>query len=392
MGTNMDVIVLGLGINGLAVVRSLGERRLKIGGIYNDANDEIGIYSKYLSSTSCFTKTDESEILFQACLGLLGECSTKPVLICTTDLFSELVASNSSMFEERFILTTPQQDLYWKFLKKQPTARISMDNNLKIPKTIFVNLDEKLLDECKGLIYPVIIKPNITFEKTFPAKVIIANDISELEGFVRDYPHLETKVVVQEIIPSGDGKLFIVSTFSDKNGEVQAIYTGKKVRSYLPDFGVTSYGISCSCEELKLTVTSFLNSINYTGFADLEFAYDEEQDEYYFIELNIRTSYLNQLYKDSGVDLNYIGYLSSKEEDYQFLISNQVDGVRWCDFIRDLGSCYRKIKDGKISLLDCIVDISKARSFAYFNIKDVRPFIFSLIQVINHQLNKLKRI
>jgi D-aspartate ligase len=392
MGTNVDAIVLGLGINGLAVIRSLGERGLKVSGLYNDASDEIGRYSKYLSSTKCFDKNNVADVLFQACVDLLGDEKSKPVLICTTDLFSELVASNSELFESRFILTTPKQDLYWKFLKKQPTASISIENNLKIPKTIFVKESESLLEKCENLEYPVIIKPDVTFEETFPAKVIVASVKTELLAFIEEYPHLESKVVVQEIIPSGDGKLYMVSTFSDQDGEVKAIYTGKKVRSYLPDFGVTSYGISCSCEELKVTATKFLNDIKYTGFADLEFAYDEDKDEFYFIELNIRTSYLNQLYKDSGVDLNYVGYLAAKGKDFSHLICNQVDGVRWCDLTRDLGSCYRKIKAGKVSFFDCIIDILKARSFAYFNLKDLRPFLASLLQIIQIQYNKFKRV
>jgi D-aspartate ligase len=391
MVTNVDAIILGLGINGLAVVRSLGVQGLKIGGVFNEAKDEVGIYSKYLISSKYFNVSDAPNSLYNICLSLIGDQKEKAVLICTTDLFSEFVASNSLLFKKRFIITTPNNDLYWKFLNKQPTAKICIDKNLKIPVTFFVENGGNLLDKCKDLLYPAIIKPNLTFEKSFPGKVIVVKKKYELEEFIKEYPELESKVVVQEIIPSGDGKLFIVSTFSDSEGIVRAIFTGKKVRSYLPDFGVTSYGISCSCEKLKDTTTNFLNEINYTGFADLEFAYDEYKNEYYFIELNIRTSYLNQLYKDSGIDLNYIAYLSSIDKDYSHLLMDQKDGVRWIDFTRDLGSCYRKIKDGKISFHNCFFDILKSRSFAHLSFKDLNPFYISIIQFLLIKINKFKR-
>ena len=389
MGTNVDAIVLGLGINGLAVVRSLGEKGLIVGGLYNNVSEEPGVFSKYLSNKKYFNKENSALDLFRVCTDLIGETRDKVVIICTTDLFSELVAANSDIYNDRFILTTPDKNLYWKFLKKQPTAKICMDNKLQIPETIFVEEGGDLLDKCKNLSFPAIIKPDITYEETFPSKVIVANTMDEIKQFLMDYPKLESKVVIQEIIPSGDGKLFIVSTYSDCTGTVRAIYTGKKVRSYLPDFGVTSYGISCSCEDLKLTATNFLNKIKYSGFADLEFAYDEVKNEYFFIELNIRTSYLNQLYKDSGVDLNYVGYLASKGLPYDHLSIKQKDDVRWCDFTRDLGSCYWKIKEGKVKFVDCVVDIFRARSFAYFNINDLRPFMVSIKYFL---VSKMKRL
>lgn len=387
----MNALVLGLGINGLAVVRSLGEQGLKVAGVYNDGQSELGIHSRYLSGSHLFDPEKSSEELFEICQQLTDESSERPVIICTTDLFSELVASHSELFESRFILTTPNKDLYWRFLYKQPTAQICMDNDVKIPMTVFVKESECLLSACEDMHFPAIIKPNLTYEETFPGKVVVVNNSQELDEFVSQYSHLQSKVVVQEVIPSGDGKLYIVSTFSDKNGKVQSIYTGKKLRSYLPDFGVTCYGVSYEIEKLKSISETFLNDISYSGFADLEFAYNEEADEYYFIELNIRTSYLNQLYKDSGINLNYIGYLASKNLPYEHLINNQQQEVHWCDFARDVGSFYRKYKDNKLGLIDWIRDLIKSRSFAYFNTSDLKPFMFSIHQIFSAQIIKITR-
>ena len=391
MDINVNALVLGLGINGLAVVRSLGEQGLKVAGVFNDRKSELGIHSKYLSGSHVFDSKKSPGELFRICKKLTGDSGERPVIICTTDLFSELVASHTELFESSFILTTPDKDLYWRFLYKQPTAQICMDNHLKIPMTVFVKEDECLFSACENMNYPAIIKPDLTYEETFPGKVVVVNDRQELNKFISKYSHLQSKVVIQEVIPSGDGKLYIVSTFSDKDGRVKSIYTGKKLRSYLPDFGVTCYGVSCEIETLKSISEKFLNDISYTGFADLEFAYNEETDEYYFIELNIRTSYLNQLYKDSGINLNYIGYLASKGLPFEHLINEQKQEVYWCDFTRDVGSFYRKYKSKKIGLIDWVRDLVRSRSYAYFSISDLKPYIFSIHQTLSTQLSKIIR-
>ena len=373
----MNVVVLGLGVNGLAVVRSLGERGLSIAGIALDDDKELGRHSKYLSDVKIFDAGSSGSNLLNICKSfkLPGK---KPFLICTSDLFANLVAEKQAEFSDLFELSVPSEDLYWKFLQKQPTAKICMDNSVPIPKTVFVSIPGTLISDISDIQFPVIIKPNLTYEEGFPGKNVIAHNKQDVIDFLDEYPSLETKIVVQEIIKSGDGSIFVVSTYSNDEGKVEGVYCGRKIRQYLPDYGVTCFGVSESNDYLKELSVRFLNTIGYKGFATLEFALDEKTGEYYFIELNIRTFYHNQLFKDAGVDLNWIAYRSKIDGESNFQIE-QVDKVLWVDFTRDLGSFLRKYKDGKIKIVSWLRDIAKAKSFAYWNKRDVKPFYMSIL-------------
>jgi len=374
----IEAIVLGLGVNGLAVVRALGSKGVKVAGVYSDRFEEIGYASKYLVEKQQISAANRSDLVMKACLKLRGNQPEPIVIICTSDAYASVVAENQDEFSKFFTLTVPSSDLYWKFLEKKPTAKICIENNFPIPKTALTDEPGTLLEKVKDYSFPVIIKPNLTFGSRFPGKNVIAQNLDDVKLFLEEYPDLESDVVVQEIVPSGDGKIFVVSAFCDGNGKVQAIYSGKKIRQYLPDYGVTSYGVSVNLPELKEMSKQFLEAIEYKGFGTLEFAFDEEEQAYYFIELNIRTFYHNQLFKDAGVDLNYIGYLFAKDCSANVSALAQKDGVRWMDFTRDLGSFLRKRKQGRITFYGWIKDVIRARSFAYFNWSDLKPFMVSI--------------
>lgn len=381
----MDVIVLGLGVNGLAVTRSLGCRQLAVAGIYHDDMD-LGRYSRYLRQVKRIPANYDAQQVLAACRSLISnktQSGHKAVIICTSDQFAETLAGHAALFEPFFLLTTPSKALYWRFLAKQATADICREHQFPIPETRYSKTPGQLTALTENLHYPVIIKPDLTFDQGFPGKNVIAHSHRELQEFFTRYPELDTRVVVQDIVPSGDGKIYVVSTFSDKNAKVRAIYSGKKIRQYLPDYGVTCFGVSEHKEKLKQTVINFLEAIGYHGFATLEFAYDEEKDRFIFIELNIRTFYHNQLFKDAGVDLNYLAYqLTTETGNIPSCVSKQKDGIYWLDFTRDAGSFIRKRKSGKLTLLPWLKDILKARSFAYFDLRDLKPFIASVRKFI----------
>jgi len=61
----MGVVVLGIGINGLAVIRSQGSRGLVIGRGHNDATEEIGIHYNYLTASSEFSVKSREPSLYK---------------------------------------------------------------------------------------------------------------------------------------------------------------------------------------------------------------------------------------------------------------------------------------------------------------------------------------
>lgn len=369
-------IVLGGGVNGLGVIRSLGRLGVPIALISIDIDGDHAHRSRYLSFAKKIPRTPSDEAIF----GALNEASEalpagRPILIPTADRFSHFLSCNQSTLCSRYILNCADKETNDSFLDKWNTAEICEENGVRIPSTKCPETKEDLEDLSESLAYPVIVKPRYTFDASFPGKNATLSDAGELLDFF-DSNAVLGKSVVQEIIPSGDGDIIVIASYSDSDGFVKAMYSGRKIRQHLPDYGATCFGISETYPELREQTRKFLNAIGYRGFAMVEFARSRQDGSTYFLELNTRTSWTNQHYADAGVDLTQIAYLdmANCETDQTKQPVVQVDNVVWLDFRRDVVSMRLKRREGKITFWGWFRSLFRAKSFAHWDRRDPRPF------------------
>jgi predicted ATP-grasp superfamily ATP-dependent carboligase len=240
--------------------------------------------------------------------------------------------------------------------------------------------------------FPVIVKPRYTFDATFPGKNAVFNNAKGLLTFF-DGSELIEKSIVQQIIPSGDGDILVAASYSGADGTVKAMYSGRKIRQFRPDYGATCFGISERHLAIEEQSRTFLNNIGYKGFAALEFSRSRTDGRAYFLELNTRTYYHNQLFADAGVDLTQIGYLEMTGRDYETMRVHTVqrEGLIWLDFLRDMNSIRIKRTQGKITYRQWLRSIVKARSFAYWNWRDPLPFFLGSLCLLKRLYFKLMR-
>ncbi len=244
--------------------------------------------------------------------------------------------------------------------------------------------------------FPVIVKPRYTFGTGFPGKNAVFDEPRALLNFFSGN-NLLGHCVIQQIIPSGDGDIIVTASYSADNGVVQAMYSGRKIRQHLPDYGATCFGISERHPDLEKQSRRFLENIGYKGFAALEFARSREDGRAYFLELNTRTYYHNQLFADAGVDLTQVGYLSASGHDFRSLLGplEQREGLIWLDFRRDFQSMRIKRRQGRIRVAQWLRSIVAARSFAYWDWRDPVPFVLACIwrtgELASNILKRLSR-
>jgi predicted ATP-grasp superfamily ATP-dependent carboligase len=198
--------------------------------------------------------------------------------------------------------------------------------------------------------------------------------------------------IVQEIIPSGDGDVFAIASYSDSQGKVRASVCWRKLRQYRPDYGATCYGVTEHHPELERRNRTFLEAIGYKGFSMSEFAQSRADAHMYFLELNTRTSWPNQLFVDAGVDLTQLGYIDMSRSD---LSQKQTfvprEGIIWVDFRRDRASARIKRKQGEIGLWEWLFSLTRARSFAHWNMRDPLPFLMISLWRVRRFLRKFHR-
>lgn len=374
-------IVLGGNVNGLSVVRSIGKLEAPVGIVLSVVPEEHAHHSKYVSVMQEVNADAEDPELFEALRHAAARLGThRPVLIPTSDRYSQFLSTHAEQLAANYILNCADSTLYDTFLDKWNTAEICERHGIPFPKTYCPSTFDELSKAAAALTFPVIVKPRYTFDSRFPGKNAQFSDANGLLQFFENHSLLGD-VVIQEIIPSGDGDILVLASYSDSTGNVVAMYSGRKLRQYLPDYGATCYGISEKHAALEKQTRQFLDDIGYRGFAMIEFARSREDRREYFLELNTRTSWTNQLYADSGIDLIRIGYQDMIGMDLKDILgpTEQRDGVIFLDFRRDVASMRIKRRQGEIRFLPWLLSLLKARSFAFWDIKDPMPFIAALV-------------
>ncbi len=370
---------MGLGVNGLGIARSLAGKDISIFGLYSDFIADIGRFSKHVRPIKVAKLKYEPEKLLEQLLTLGKKIGNKSFLIPQGDIHVSFISENREILSEYFLFNIPDKNLLDKILTKKGNMELAAQHNILIPKTLYLkdkNDIEKVINKFK---FPIIIKPLDTFSTKFPGgkKNIVNYNKDSFIDLTRDNESLLGNCVIQELIIGNDGNIFICSTYFSKESEPLGVYTGRKIRQFPPDFGVTSCGISEYVPEIELISMNFLKRMGYKGLGTLEFARDINSGKYYFIEINGRSYYHNMLFTDCGVNLSYIAYCDTMDINMQYKSVKQKEGLIWIDFSRDIESFWIKRKENKIKTVEWLQSVIKAKSFTVFNKLDILPFLFS---------------
>ncbi len=383
-------IILGLGVNGLGIARSLGMYNVPIFGLYNK-REEIGRFSKYLMPIKVSNLKQEPDALLQQLIELGHKINTKAFLIPESDGYTSFISENRELLSKFFLFNIPRKELLNKILEKNGNMELAQQNDVLIPKTIYIKDKsdiDRVLSEFK---LPIIIKPLNTFSAYLPGnkKNIVIDDYNLLLRLITDNSSLFGSIVIQELIIGLDGNIVVCSVYFSLNSEPLGVYTGRKIRQYRPDYGVTCYGVSEYIPEIEEISVRLLKNVGYRGLGTLEFAQDITNGKYYFLEINGRSFYHNMLFTDCSVNLSYIAYCDSVGLAIQNNYERQKNGLYWIDFTNDLGSFREKYRDNKIKITEWLFSLFKARSFAVFNKADIRPFLYSTFLLIESLFKKI---
>jgi predicted ATP-grasp superfamily ATP-dependent carboligase len=375
-------IVLGGDVNGIAVIRSLGRLGVRCGALLSPLRADHARHSRYLTCSRVVPADASDSQLTSGIDSVASQLDGAPcVLIPTTDRFSQFLGRNREALAKQYHVCNPAQTLCDTFLDKWQTAELCRSNDLLIPPTFCPSTDAELAEIARDLRYPAIVKPRHTFGTSFPGKNAVIENENDLIGFLAGSALLG-HCVIQQVIRSGDGDIIVTATYSGSSGTVEAIYSGRKLRQYLPDYGATCFGISERHLALEEGTRAFLDNIRYQGFAALEFARSRDDGKAYFLELNTRTYYHNQLFADAGVDLTQVAYLSTtgNHDKIKFALRSQREGLIWLDFRRDYQSMRLKRKQGRITAFGWMRSLLSARSFACWNWRDPVPFVAACLR------------
>jgi len=348
-----DAIVFNVFFNGLGVIRALGENGIPVKALDNDRY-AVGKYSKYLSDFQVVANPGKDERKFVQELIKIGRnYKSKPVLFPTNDIWSIAVSKYKNELEKYFLIYNPDYSVINKIINKKTFYRIMQKESILVPQTYEINSFEELNKVKPDLKYPLILKPNArmdTNRKSTDTKLYNRNrivEINKFEDFMK-YADLIEKYdfIIQQKIPGLSNRMFTIGVYADRNSDVRAVFSGRKVRGYPVEFGDCIAGESYWVEELVEISKKIIKLLGYTGIAEIEYKYNYLDEKYYLIEINPRTWSWVGITPKTGVNLPLIAYkdmVGEKIPDY--LEMNKEKKVLWTRSIDDRYNCKNNHKN-----------------------------------------------
>ena len=119
---------------------------------------------------------------------------------------------------------------------------------------------------------------------------------------------LQDELTVQEYIPGDDQALWSFHGFADEHGKLLAWFIGRKIRTYPPLTGDSSYLELAHDPELASLGRTLALRIGLRGVFKMDFKRHAETGEFFLLEVNARFNLWHYLGAQAGVNLAQVAY------------------------------------------------------------------------------------
>jgi predicted ATP-grasp superfamily ATP-dependent carboligase len=370
-------VVLGGDCGSLGVVRSLGRHGIPICFVTDNSNP-IAKFSRYTSRSLSWPGSQHQNAV-RDLLDLADRHGMRGwVLFPAADAEVQLVAQNHAELSKVFRLVTPPWDVArWaldKTLTYQHAAALGIDH----PKT-YQPRDRREVEtlDCR---FPLILKPAVKESKNI-FTLAKAWRVDDRAALLARYDEAAAAVghdhiVIQELIPGGGSAQFSYAGVWDRGAPVASL-VARRTRQYPTDFGRTSTFVeTIQNEQVEAAASQFLNSLGYTGIAEIEFKFDARDRRYKILDVNARSWTWNSLGALAGVDFPYILWRMAMGEKVNRVRADA--DARWMYLSRDILAAISGMLAGTLSPADYLRSYRRPIAFATFAKDDFLPALVDL--------------
>jgi len=119
---------------------------------------------------------------------------------------------------------------------------------------------------------------------------------------------VESPVLLQQMVPGADDCLYVAACYLDRQGNSVAGFTAQKLLQVPEGFGTGCIVQAVDHPELLAAAVRLLQTMRFSGIAEVEFKRDATSGQYKLIEINPRAWDQHRLGKACGIDLVHIAY------------------------------------------------------------------------------------
>lgn len=287
MTRNTPVVVLGLGPSGLFLTRQLSNVTDHIYAV--GRLDDVGMYSKYIAKSNRFY-ADTAEGLCGVFSKIQKTELEKPILYICSDQYLTLLIESRIDWSEYITLAGSPLDTFAIINDKEKITAYCVENEIQIPKS----QPFEVFKHSQSQQFPIIVKWNekmLNTKKNPVGKAKVcsnANEFSALCQAITESATPEDLLHVQTYIPGDNRYQFSCGGYYE-NGISLADMVVNQIKQY-PQ-GISAMVLSVGgevAERARVISRKFAQSLNFTGFLEMEFKMDCDTGNLYLLDANPR--------------------------------------------------------------------------------------------------------
>lgn len=310
-GYKVPAVVVGGGINGLGVLRSLACAHVPVILLGSDA-DQPGMRSRYGRKVQF--GDDKPDAVVTALKALPEHLNDeRPVLILTQEETVSAVSAQHESLKSLYRFTLPAHDVLISLMHKEGFRAMAEAADAAVPHTLHIVADDQI-DSIDGLQPPLVVKPSIRdagYSSAF-RKAYQVDTRAEAKHLVDRILSTLPDVVVQEWIEGSDSDIYFCLQYITHEGDTAVSFVGRKIRSWPPHVGGTASCAPASKEESKqlaARTAAFFRRVGVRGFASMEYKRDIRSGAFFMVEPTVgRTDYQEEVAALNGVNIPLAAY------------------------------------------------------------------------------------
>jgi predicted ATP-grasp superfamily ATP-dependent carboligase len=353
---------------GLGIVRSLGRLGVPVYSV-DAARWEPAFASRYCRGR--FIVKSGTGLPEEAVVRLLEigrKVGGRPILIPTTDRAAIGVADHAYCF--------PRLDasLVRTLCDKARMQELARRSGVPTAQTVVPRSKEDVEQFLETAVFPVMVKATDAERLrrlTGGTKFVVHSPSELLALYAKAGDREEPSLMIQEFIPGED---WMFDGYFDRNSECVFGVTGKKIRRFPVNTGVTSLGVCLRNETVEKTTARFMKAISYRGILDIGYRYDQRDGQYKVLDVNPRIGCTFRLFTAiNGMDVVRALYLDMTGQPIG--PAQAAEGRKWIVEDFDLVSALRSWKANTLKLKEWVGSLRGVQEAACFAWDDPLPFL-----------------
>ncbi|MFL5914289.1 MAG: hypothetical protein ACJ752_01435 [Gaiellaceae bacterium] len=306
-GQGTAVVVEVAWVNGLAAIRSLGRRGLRVLALDHRPH-ALGFRSRYAEPRLAPDPLDDEDGFIEALRSIAEETDDVLPVFPTHDEHVNAIARHADALAERYRFPFPSWEVLERIQSKRHQLETAESVGVPVPRTRYPHSVDEALAAGEELGFPLIVKPsaNVGFRRSHGRQLFRCENANELgRAYEAAAPY---EPMVQELIPGTAEEMYTLGSYLDRDGRALGLFSGRKLSQTRGYMGSARVGEAVWVEEVVEQGLALLRTLGFHGISQVEVMRDPRDGRYKLLEVNPRLWQWHSLAAACGVDLPYIAY------------------------------------------------------------------------------------